>query len=217
MQVTGMILDSVTISTILPVCSHLVALQHGKEIHGYSIRSGLGFNDFVESALIYMYEKCGSIENTCLMFDRVSKGDITAWNAMIAGYGGDSIALIDKMQETGFIPNHITFTALLSACIHTGLVDEGWKFVYCMIRDHHQIRPTREHYARMVDLLGHSRCLDESHEFIKNMSIEPNAYMYNVTDGYFLSMYSVTDGCLLTICWLFGCTHMVYLASSSCL
>ena len=138
MQVTGMILDSVTISTVIPVCSHMVALGHGKEIHGYSIRSGLGFNDFVESALIYMYAKCGSIENACLMFDRVSKGDINAWNAMIAGYGmhghgGDSIALIDKMQVTGFIPNHITFTTLLSACSHTGLVDEGWKFVYCMI------------------------------------------------------------------------------------
>ena len=133
MQVTGMILDSVTISTVLPVCSHLVALWHGKEIYGYSIRSGLGFNDFVESALIYMYEKCGCIENTCLVFDRVSKGDITAWNAMIAGYGGDSIALIDKMQETVFIPNHITFATLLSSCSHTGLVDEGWKFVYCMI------------------------------------------------------------------------------------
>ena len=222
MQVTGMVLESITISTILLVCSHLVALRHGKEIHGYSIRSGLGFNDFVESALIYMYAKCGSIENACLMFDRVSKGDITAWNAMIAGYGmhghgGDSIALIDKMQETGFIPNHITFTALLSACSHTGLVDEGWKFVYCMIRDHHQIRPTPEHYAHMVDLLGCVGRLDESHEFIKNMSIEPNAYMYSVRDGCLLSMYSVTDGCLLTVCWLFGCMHMVYLALSSCL
>ena len=97
----------------------------------------------------------------------------------------DTIALIDRMQETGFIPNHITFTNLLSSYSHTGLVDEGWKFVYCMISDHHQSRPTLEHYIRMVDLLGRARRLDESHEFIKNMSIEPNAYMYNVTDGCF--------------------------------
>jgi len=86
-----------------------------------------------------------------------------------------------------------------------------------MIRDHHQIRPTPEHYARMVDLLGRAGRLDESHEFIKNMSIEPNAYMYSVTDGCLLPMYSVRDGCLLNVCWLFGCMHMVYLALSSCL
>ena len=69
----------------------------------------------------------------------------------------------------------------------------------------------------MVDLLGRAGRLDESHEFIKNMSIEPNAYMYSVTDGCLLPMYSVRDGCLLNVCWLFGCMHMVYLALISCL
>jgi hypothetical protein len=97
----------------------LEALQHSKEIHGYNIRSALGFNSFVETSLIYMFTECGCIENACLAFDRIYQGDIATWNAMIAGYDmhghGDSIALIDKMKEVGFIPNHITFTALLSA------------------------------------------------------------------------------------------------------
>jgi hypothetical protein len=46
------------ISTILLVFSCLVSLEHGKEIRSYNIRSGLGFNAFVESALIYIYAKC---------------------------------------------------------------------------------------------------------------------------------------------------------------
>ena len=49
------------------------------------------------------------------------------------GHGGDSIALIDTMKEVGFIPNHITFTTLLSACNHAGIIDEGWKSFDCII------------------------------------------------------------------------------------
>jgi pentatricopeptide repeat protein len=131
-------LDSVTISIVLLMYAYLAALQHAKEIHGYNIRSALGFNSFVETSLIYMFAECGCIENACLVFDRISQGDIATWNAMIAGYdmhghGGDSIALIDKMKEVGFIPNHITFTALLSACNHAGIIDEGWKSFDCII------------------------------------------------------------------------------------
>ena len=131
-------LDSVTVSIVLLMYSYLVALQHAKEIHGYNIRSALGFNSFVETSLIYMFAECGCIENACLVFDRISQGDIATWNAMIVGYdmhghGGDSIALIDKMKEVGFISNHITFTTLLSACNHAGIIDEGWKSFDCII------------------------------------------------------------------------------------
>jgi hypothetical protein len=69
-------LDFVMISTILLVYAFLATLHHGKEIHGYNIRSGLGFNTFVESALIYIYAKCRCIENACLVFDIISQGDI---------------------------------------------------------------------------------------------------------------------------------------------
>lgn len=33
----GAQLDLVTFTTVLPACSHLVALMHGREIHGYII------------------------------------------------------------------------------------------------------------------------------------------------------------------------------------
>jgi hypothetical protein len=46
------------ISTILLVFSCLVSLEHVKEIRSYNFRRKLGFNAFVESALIYIYEKC---------------------------------------------------------------------------------------------------------------------------------------------------------------
>ena len=38
---TGIQLDLVTVTTVLPTCSHLTILMHGREIHGYMIVSGM--------------------------------------------------------------------------------------------------------------------------------------------------------------------------------
>eukprot|EP01018_Ginkgo_biloba_P029187 Gb_18176 [translate_table: standard] len=179
MQFKGVKPDSVIIASVLPACARLAALRQGKEIHGYSNRCGFQSSVFVQSALIDMYSKCGSIENARQVFNKISQGDVVTWNAMLAGYGmhghgGNAIALFRQMQEAGMKPNHVTFTAVLSACSHAGLVDEGWRYFDCMVQDHH-IRPTAEHYACMVDLLGRAGHLDEAHEFIKSMPIEPTA------------------------------------------
>jgi hypothetical protein len=73
MQVTGMELDSVTISIVLPMYAYLEALQHAKEIHGYNIRSALGFNSFVETSLIYMFVECACIEMHVLCLTKYLK------------------------------------------------------------------------------------------------------------------------------------------------
>jgi hypothetical protein len=40
MQVQGIKPNSITMVSVLPVCADLLALEQGKQIHGYVIRSG---------------------------------------------------------------------------------------------------------------------------------------------------------------------------------
>nr|GEV08135.1 hypothetical protein [Tanacetum cinerariifolium] len=62
--------DLVTVTTMLPVCSHLVVLRHGKEIHGYMITKGLGIHNsedrvddtYINNVVMDMYGKCGSMK-----------------------------------------------------------------------------------------------------------------------------------------------------------
>eukprot|EP01018_Ginkgo_biloba_P037426 Gb_17091 [translate_table: standard] len=179
MQLTDVTPNSVTMVSVLLACAHLGVLKQGKWIHGYIIRSGLESNAFVGTALIDMYAKCGSVEIARQSFDKILERDVVSWSVMIAGYGmhghgEDALGLFSQMQQTGMKPDHITFVSVLSACSHAGLVDEGWHYFDCMIRDY-GITPILEHYACMVDLLGRAGLLDEAQGFIEEMPLEPNA------------------------------------------
>jgi pentatricopeptide repeat protein len=174
--------DSVTMVSVLPACANLAALQQGKWIHAFIFRSGHESHVSVQNALIDMYSKCGSIEAACNVFDKMSQRDVVSWNAMIAGYGmhgqgKEALARFSEMQKAGLKPTHITFIAVLSACSHAGLVNEGLHYFNCMSHDH-CITPMQEHYACTVDLLGRAGHLDEAYNFVKKMPLEPSASVW---------------------------------------
>eukprot|EP01018_Ginkgo_biloba_P019270 Gb_14391 [translate_table: standard] len=182
MYLTGVKPDADTFSSILPACANLATLEHGKEVHEDIIRSGFHFDAFVGSALIDMYAKCGSIENACRVFDKMPRRDVVFWTVMIVGYamhgcGKEALQLFEEMQNSGTIPNSVTFTGVLSACCHAGLVDQGWKYFDSMSRDYH-LTPAMEHYCCMIDLLGRSGLLDEAQDFINKMPVKPEAAVW---------------------------------------
>eukprot|EP01018_Ginkgo_biloba_P037531 Gb_04990 [translate_table: standard] len=197
MQLAGMKPDSTTIASILQACACIAALQRGKEIHDYIIRNTFESNIYVGSALVDMYAKCGSIADAQRVFGKIPQRNVVSWNAMISGYamhgyGRDALKLFIEMQQAGMKPDCITFIAVLSACSHSGLVDAGWNYFYCMSRDYH-ITPCVEHYACMVDLLGRAGHLDEAQDFINTMPLEPSASVW---------------GALLSACRIHGHTDL---------
>eukprot|EP01018_Ginkgo_biloba_P030279 Gb_21442 [translate_table: standard] len=187
MQMEDVEPNRVTIVSVLPACAHLAALQQGKEIHKFVIKNKLELDVSIGNALLDMYAKCGSIEIARQVFDKVHNRDVVSWSAMIAGYGmhgqgEDALSLFYQMQRECIEPDHITFIGVLSACSHTGLVDEGWQFFNCMQKNY-GFSPMVEHYACMVDLLGRAGQLDRAQEFIERMPLEPSASVWGALLG----------------------------------
>eukprot|EP01018_Ginkgo_biloba_P037438 Gb_29878 [translate_table: standard] len=187
MQQADMKPNSIIIISLLSTYAHLGTLQQGKSIHNYIMKSGFDSDVFVETALIDMYAKCGRVKVARHLFDKMSTRNVASWNAIIMangmhGYGEDALALFSQMQQAGMKPNHITFVGVLSACSHAGLVNEGCQYFECMSRDY-CISPTLKHYTCMVDLLGRSGRLDEAHDLIKKMPLEPDAGVWGALLG----------------------------------
>ncbi|XP_057856631.2 pentatricopeptide repeat-containing protein At3g24000, mitochondrial [Cryptomeria japonica] len=182
MQQTGLKPNQFTFTSAFTAISNLMSLNQGKELHAYVTRIGFEFDVAVGNALITMYAKCGSINYACEVFHRMPQHDILSWNSMIAGYaqhgyGKKALQLFEQMQKTGMKPNHITFIGVLSACSHSGLVNEGVDLFDSMNQEH-VIVPRVEHYVCMVDLLGRAGYLHEAENIINTMPYKPNDYVW---------------------------------------
>jgi pentatricopeptide repeat protein len=174
--------DSKAFVSVLPACANLGALVLGMEIHEHIIRNGLQEDVFAASALVDMYAKCGDIDKSRHLFDKMQERNVVSWTSMISGYaihgyGKEAIELFEQMQHSGLKPNHVTLVCILSACCHAGLVDTGRR-VFESMSEHYQITPTMDHYSCMVDLLARSGHLDEAHEFINRMPLKPDATVW---------------------------------------
>ncbi|KZV54882.1 pentatricopeptide repeat-containing protein [Dorcoceras hygrometricum] len=184
----GIFSTSATISGLLPAAATMANLGHGKAIHGHSVVMGYEGDMYVRSALVDMYARCGLIDGAKSLFLKMSKRNSVAWNSMIFGYANhgychEAIELFKKMLTMAEKElDHLTFTAVLMACAHSGKVDLGESF-FQMMQEKYQITPRLEHYACMVDLLGKAGMVSEAYEFIQTMPIEPDLFVWGAFLG----------------------------------
>lgn len=172
MRQSGLRPDQYTFASVFRACATLAALEPGKQAHGVMIKCQIRDNVVVNSSLIDMYFKCSSICDGQRLFDKCLSRNTITWTALISGYGqhGRFVEVIEsfhRMISEGFRPNYVTFLAVLSACSHGGLIDEGWKYFLSMTREY-EIQPRGQHYAAIVDLLGRAGKLKEAYEFVLN-------------------------------------------------
>ncbi|GLU12950.1 hypothetical protein SLE2022_296030 [Rubroshorea leprosula] len=178
MYSSGVYPDSTTLVSILAACSHLAALDQGTCGHCYSVVHDFIADTSICNALINMYSKCGKVDIARKVFDRMQRRDVVSWNAIIAGYGihglgTEAITLFHDMQVAGIEPDDVTFICLLSACSHSGLVNEGKHWFNAMSTDF-KISPRMDHYTCMVDLMARAGLLEETYKFIEEMPFEPS-------------------------------------------
>ncbi|KAK1400910.1 Pentatricopeptide repeat-containing protein [Heracleum sosnowskyi] len=169
--------DSFTLVSVIPALAELSVIRQAKWIHGVVIRGCFDKNVFVMTALVDVYAKCGAVHTSRKLFDMMDYKHVTTWNVMIDGYGthGYGKAAIDLFRQMlgGDVkPNSITFLCIISACSHSGFVEEGKQF-FTMLKKDFALEPSMDHYGAMVDLLGRSGGLKEAWDFIQNMPVEP--------------------------------------------
>ncbi|XP_038688984.1 pentatricopeptide repeat-containing protein At3g26782, mitochondrial-like [Tripterygium wilfordii] len=186
MKLKSITTDSVTLLSVIRACSNLSSFLQARTIHSIITRGYRQTNMAVDTALVDLYVKCGSLRYSRRVFDRMHERNIISWGTMISGYGmhghgREALQLFDQMKAS-FKPDHIAFVSVLSACSHGGLISEGWACFNSMVSDF-AVTPRPEHYACMVDLLGRAGKLDEACDFIGKMPIKPDAGVWGALLG----------------------------------
>ncbi|CAL9004728.1 unnamed protein product [Prunus brigantina] len=187
MQSQNMKPDSFTMVSVIPALAELSVTRQAKWIHGLVIRTCFDKNIFVMTALVDMYAKCGAVHTARKLFDMMDERHVTTWNAMIDGYGTNGLGkaavdLFNEMEKGTIKPNDITFLCVISACSHSGLVEEGLQY-FASMKEDYGLDPAMDHYGAMVDLLGRAGRLSEAWDFIQKMPMEPGITVFGAMLG----------------------------------
>ncbi|KAL8048037.1 hypothetical protein ABFX02_07G037300 [Erythranthe guttata] len=174
--------NEVTLVALITACAELGALSQGTWAHVYVITNGLSLNRFIGTALITLYANSGCLGFARQVFDKMPQRDTFCFNAMIRGLavhgnGNEALDLFEIMKEEGFIPDDVTILAVMCACSHVGLVDEGRKYFDSM-KGIYGIEPKIEHYCCLVDLLGRAGLVKEAEARVLTMPVKPNAILW---------------------------------------
>ncbi|KAK1326271.1 Pentatricopeptide repeat-containing protein [Acorus calamus] len=128
--------DSFALVQALTLFAELEDLVLGKAIHGYVIRTYLESNVYVGSSLLEMYASCGQLRNVCVLFSKMPRKNIVAWNTMISGcsrngYPHSSLSLFHLLQnqDSGLEPDAMTVVGVIDAISQRGF-DREAKYIH---------------------------------------------------------------------------------------
>ncbi|EPS71808.1 hypothetical protein M569_02948, partial [Genlisea aurea] len=200
----GLMPDQYTFASVFRACSSLAILEQGRQAHCTLIKSRVIGNVVVNSALMDMYFKCSSLSDGHRVFDKSLDRNVVTWTSLICGYGlhgrvSQVLESFSRMTDEGFKPNGVTFLAVLTACSHGGLIEEGKRYFSSMTRDY-GVSPEGRHYAAMVDLLGRSGKIEEAYSFLRTSPSKEHPTLW---------------GALLGACKLHGNVEMLNLAAKN--
>ncbi|KQJ86793.1 pentatricopeptide repeat-containing protein At3g22690 [Brachypodium distachyon] len=174
--VYGLVPDEATMVGFVSAVRNIGLLGLGRSAHGYVIRREFSLDGALGVGLINMYTRCGSMTAAYLCFSSVTSKNVEHWTSAIGGFAAHghpdmALRLFAEMRELGIEPNDVTFVAVLNACSHGGLVDEGFKYFNMMRKM--GIRPSIQHYGCLVDLLGRAGFLEEAFNLASSLPKDP--------------------------------------------
>uniref|UniRef100_A0A0E0B6Z0 Uncharacterized protein n=1 Tax=Oryza glumipatula TaxID=40148 RepID=A0A0E0B6Z0_9ORYZ len=177
--------DHVTLLALLSACAHLGALHTARWAHAYlATTCSFPITTNLATALLNMYMRCGDVQTACSLFHSTPTRhkDVHTWTVMIAGlalngFSTDALHLFTHMKDHNIQPDSVTLTAVLSACTHAGMVDEGKRILRRMPLDYH-LQPTIEHYGCTVDLLGRAGLLEEALALIRAVPFKADVALW---------------------------------------
>ena len=177
-------INDVTILCTLNASASIGSLEQGHMIHSLALKSGL---QCVENAVINMYGKCGDMESCLIVFERMQQ-DTVSWNSMISGYaqsgcGSEALKLFMLWLHDNVKPDIVSVVGVVSACDHSGLVDDGCHFFTEMYESCTNSNSAQEHHICMIDMFGRVGRVDEAADYIEKMPCQPLANAWRALLG----------------------------------
>ncbi|KAJ0077782.1 hypothetical protein Patl1_36625 [Pistacia atlantica] len=167
--------DSYKYPSVLKACGGLGRVSYGQLIHTQLIRTGFVLDVVVASSLVGMFAKCKRFDYGIKVFDEMSERDIASWNTVIScyyqeGQAGKVLELFGKMRDSGFEPNSVTLTMVISSCARLLDLERGKEIYEEFVKD--GIAFDSYVGSALVDMYGKCGCLEMAREVFDRMPVK---------------------------------------------
>ncbi|KAK6231830.1 hypothetical protein SCA6_001903 [Theobroma cacao] len=131
-----MLKDSKSLARIVQNLAQTKQLHKGKQLHCQLISSGYRLCTFLTNHLLNMYSKCGQLDYSIKLFEKMSQRNLVSWTAMVTGFSQnlyylEAITTFSQMRIAGENPTQFAFSSVIKACASVGLVEFG-KQMHCL-------------------------------------------------------------------------------------
>nr|AYM00567.1 pentatricopeptide repeat protein [Salvia miltiorrhiza] len=120
-----------TLSYLIESCVDSNSLDLCHKLHARAKKWMHEPDPFLETKLVGMFAKCGSLDDAFKVFDEMRERNLYAWSAVIGAFSrekkwGDVVALFYWMIEDGdVVPDYYMLPKILQACGNCGDVETG--------------------------------------------------------------------------------------------
>ncbi|KAL6605939.1 hypothetical protein ACP70R_041592 [Stipagrostis hirtigluma subsp. patula] len=110
-----------TFGSVASACAGVRCGRTGGQVHARAAKGRFAGDMFVQSALMDMHLRCGSVADATKLFAAMEQKDVVSWNALLRGFverghHSDALGLFSSMLRDVMLPDHFTFGSALKAC-----------------------------------------------------------------------------------------------------
>jgi pentatricopeptide repeat protein len=142
------------------IFSSVESIELGKQLHSSVIKDGLVQGVLVGSSLSTMYSRCNDLDDSYKVFKEMQERDEVVWTSMVAGFAThgrsvEAFQMFRNMIVDGFMPDHVSLTAIISACYGPECLFKGKEIHGHVLRVYGEITPISNCFVSM-----YSKCRD---------------------------------------------------------
>lgn len=159
MHSNGVFLDSYSLCSALTASSSIKDVIFGKQMHVHVMKTGFLSSVYVGSALIDLYAKLSSGEDSRKVFDEMPVRNSVCANAVLLGYcegrcWGEVIELVRLMPELGLECDTFTLSALLRSCVGLVNAEFGRQVHGCLVRKFENVGSDVFVQSSLIEMYG---------------------------------------------------------------
>ncbi|XP_054796791.1 pentatricopeptide repeat-containing protein At3g14330-like isoform X2 [Prosopis cineraria] len=197
--------NNFALSMALKACADTSDSLLGRAVHAQVIKSDEEVDQVVNNALLRFYVECGFLGDALKVFEGMPQRNVVSWNTLVAGVAAqdkvsETFDAFRVMQGEGIRFSWVTLTTILSMCArvtalhsgkemhaqilksrkkgcsYSGLADKGQELFNKM--EDYGVKPSSEHYACLVDVLGRAGRIEEALALLQNMPMNPSGSIW---------------------------------------